>query len=325
MTAPEAPSAVVSLRGRRSGNEDAVLSVRLSDGRHLCAVADGMGGHRCGEVASSLALEALHRALEDGASLREAMEAANARVHGESVSNPERAGMGTTLVVLLRAGGSYEIGNVGDSRAYRVDREGIFQITSDHSFAAEAARSGMMSPEEVERSPWRNALTRSLGTQARVEVDVFGPYPASAPPHLVLLCSDGLYRPLGDEGMREHLLGSPGLEPAVASLAELAIRRGSDDNVSAAVMVFGPMAVQPTVPRVAPRTFSPARPQPVAVPLAGPALAVRASAEGRWVVAGERSGRAVPAWLRAVLREQNLFLLCIAVLLVWFVSLLSHL
>jgi protein phosphatase len=189
-------SGATSIQGRRPSNQDAVLDTRLPDGRHLVAVADGMGGHRSGEVASAMALEVLVRELRSGRTLRDAVVTANAEVFHEANLDSSRAGMGTTLVALLRTEAVYEIANVGDSRAYRVDSHGIHRISVDHSFAEEAASRALMAPDEIARSPWRNALTRSLGTQDSIDVDMFGPFEIAGRPHTVMLCSDGLYRAL---------------------------------------------------------------------------------------------------------------------------------
>jgi len=224
--------------GRRKSNQDAVVLQTLPSGAELVAIADGMGGHLAGEIASALALEALVSELEAGASLRDAVTTANTRVHAQSQAHPERQGMGTTLVALLRSGSTYEIANVGDSRAYRVDEEGISRLTDDHSFVAEAIREGTMSPEEAARSPWRNALTRAIGTDPVVEVDLLGPLEIE-PPHVVLLCTDGLYRTVDDDVIREYMLSEDDLGAVVGTLAALAFRRGSDDNISVAAAEFG--------------------------------------------------------------------------------------
>lgn len=231
-------SAVTSVRGRRPSNQDAVIDVKLPDGRHLVAVADGMGGHRSGEVASAMALEVLARELRAGQGLHDAIAVANAEIFEESNRDLAHAGMGTTLVALLRTDAVYQIANVGDSRAYRIDDEGIRRISTDHSFAEEATSKALMGPEEIARSPWRNALTRSLGTQASVEIDVFGPFEIAGRSHTVMLCSDGLYRALSDEMTRHHLLSAPDPSSGAHTLVDLVLRHGGDDNISVAIVQF---------------------------------------------------------------------------------------
>lgn len=203
------------------------------------AVADGMGGHAAGDLASKTALETLVQELQAGAELPQAVRNANSAVHETAIRVSACRGMGTTLVAVVRRGGSYQIANVGDSRAYRVDGAGIQQISHDHSFVAEAVRFGGLSPEEAARSPWRNALTRSLGTSAEIEPDVFGPFSSPGLPHLVLLCSDGVYKVLSDAAIWNVVLSAEDASAAAGMLSAAAYQQGSSDNITAAVMEFG--------------------------------------------------------------------------------------
>lgn len=224
--------------GRRPVNQDAVLAVRLSDGRELVAVADGMGGHSAGEVASQRALETIWTQLKAGVDLRAAVTTANAAVYAAAQGNPAWSGMGTTIVVMLRTGSSYEIANVGDSRAYRITPDEVSQITTDHSFVAEAMREARLGTDEIVDSRWRNALTRALGVSVDVDVDCFGPFDTRVP-HAVLLCTDGLYRGLTDDVLRAHVTRATDAWAAARSLAAEAYRSGSSDNISAAVVLVG--------------------------------------------------------------------------------------
>lgn len=241
MTAVEGRTGCHTECGRRPVNQDAVLAVRLADGRELVAVADGMGGHSAGEVASQRALQTVWTQLRAGVDLRGAVTAANAAVHAAAAENPSWSGMGTTLVAMLRAGSSYEIANVGDSRAYRITSAAVSRITTDHSFVAEAMREARFATEDLVHSRWRNALTRSLGMDADVEVDCYGPFDAREP-HAVLLCTDGLYRSLPDEVMQQEIVRAHDPWVAARSLAGEAYRSGSSDNISAAVILFGETA-----------------------------------------------------------------------------------
>ncbi len=225
-------------RGRRPSNEDAVIVEALFGDRDLVAVADGMGGHAGGEVASGKALETLLSCLESSNDLAGAIREANTALQRASEANPEWRGMGTTLVALLRVGERYYVANVGDSRAYRIDADGIRRITEDHSFTAEAVSSGRLSEDEAERSPWRNALTRAVGTDAEVEVDVFGPFELE-PPHVVVLCTDGLYRVMSDEELGSEVLSGRERVDGARDLVANALRRGSSDNISVALVEFG--------------------------------------------------------------------------------------
>jgi len=225
-----------SIPGRRPYQEDSLFADTLSDGRVLVAVADGMGGHAAGEVASALALETLKESLEAGIELGEAFRLANQKVNKKSME-PGKQGMGTTLVAVVVDGDQYLVGNVGDSRGYRISGSGIERITQDHSFVAEAIKRGQ-SEEEATASQWKDALTRAIGTDATVEVDVFGPFPVQHNTAL-LLCSDGLYKTLKDADLREIFGRSGGPKGACQNLVANAYERGSDDNITVVIAEFG--------------------------------------------------------------------------------------
>ena len=228
--------AVESIAGRRDYQEDSVLAQHLSDGRTLVAVADGMGGHAAGEVASALALETLLSSLEAGDALDEAFVKANTEVWSKA-REPGKKGMGTTLVAALVEDGEYMIANVGDSRGYVLSADRIHQVTHDHSFAAEAERHGQPIAEEM-AIRYKDALTRSIGTEEYVEVDVFGPFPVQDDTAL-LICSDGLYKVLEDDALYRIYLESSGPRGAAQTLVSTAFDDGSDDNISAAIAEYG--------------------------------------------------------------------------------------
>lgn len=225
-----------SIQGRRPYQEDAVLSESLPDGRTLVAVADGMGGHAAGEVASGLALESLVEGLSTGKSLEESFELANERVH-EKAREPGKQGMGTTLVAMLLDADTYHVANVGDSRGYLISADSIRQVTDDHSFVAEAMKRGQ-SEEEASSSKWKDALTRGIGIAEEVQVDIFGPFTVEDGTAL-LLCSDGLYKVMDAPEIRSRFLQSSGPRGGAQSLAAGAYEDGSDDNISVAVAEFG--------------------------------------------------------------------------------------
>jgi protein phosphatase len=231
-------SAFLSERGRRRVNQDAVLVEPLPGGAELVAVADGMGGYAGGEIASSYALQVVRDALAAGEDLERAVRLANVAVYQQACASPDLQGMGTTLVGLLRRGEQYFVVNVGDSRAYRVDAAGIRQLTEDHSFVADAIRSGRLSTEEAEKSPWRNAVTRSVGTEPELEVDCFGPFDVHEP-HAVVLCTDGVYRTLSDDDLGRIIVTTT-LKEAARAVVTAAYDAGSDDNISVALVQFGP-------------------------------------------------------------------------------------
>jgi serine/threonine protein phosphatase PrpC len=232
------PAGWRSFSGRRKSNQDAVVAGRFEDGRELIAIADGMGGHQGGAVAAQHALDALVKNLKSGGTLREGMVAANAAVYGAAQENSAWAGMGTTLVTVLRSGDRYKVANVGDSRAYAVSEKGIKQITADHSFLAEALRAKQMTAEEARKSRWSNALTRAIGTDEHVEVDEFGPFDATVP-HSVVLCSDGLHGSVSDAALQQCVVHNRDVWAAAMCLADEAFRNGSKDNISVAVVRFG--------------------------------------------------------------------------------------
>lgn len=230
-----------SIAGERPYQEDSVVARKLSDGRVLVAVADGMGGHAAGEVASALALEKLVEALEEGIGIDRAVALANREVHDQA-KEPGRHGMGTTLTAALVEDGEYMIANVGDSRGYLITDAGIRQVTEDHSFVAEAMKRGQ-SEAEAMKTPYRDALTRSIGTAAEVDVDVFGPFPVEQHSAL-LVCSDGLYKTLADDDLRRLYVESGSPRGAAQTLVSSALENGSDDNITVAIAEYG------EVPRV---------------------------------------------------------------------------
>jgi len=182
---------------RRLRNEDAYICEPP-----LFAVADGMGGARAGEIAAGLAAAALEEAGTEtrGAEGVAALIAeANRRIWERSLTDPETAGMGTTVTAALvdAASGTVAIGHVGDSRAYLLRGGAIEQLTTDHSLVAELVESGVLTPEEAERHPQRSAITRALGTEPAVSVDTLTM--EAEPADLYLLCSDGLSIMLGDD------------------------------------------------------------------------------------------------------------------------------
>lgn len=242
-------------RGRRPTNQDTAIHLMLGEEAEVAAVADGMGGHQAGEVASREALEALVAALRRGEGLRDAIRVANDVVYDLALQSPELRGMGTTLVAFLRRGREYEIANVGDSRAYRIEDGEITLITRDHSFVAEAIASGQLTEEEARRSRWRNALTRAVGTDPDVEADIFGPF-AIERPHTILLCSDGLYRWLEEAEVPALIAAAPALEPAAALLGRTALQGGSDDNITALLVGLRP-PLTPSESDVPPRARLP--------------------------------------------------------------------
>jgi serine/threonine protein phosphatase PrpC len=219
---------------KRRRNEDAYVVQPP-----LFAVADGMGGAQAGEVASKLAAAALEDtdpgSLSGGERLVALIQEANRRVYERSNEDPAASGMGTTMTVALVEDGHVSIGHVGDSRAYRIRGGELEQLTEDHSLVAELMKSGKLSPEEAETHPQRSVITRALGTDPDVDVDVY-----SVPVEdgdLFLLCSDGLTTMVGEDVIRDVLERyRPDLDRAARELISEANRGGGEDNIT--VVVF---------------------------------------------------------------------------------------
>jgi protein phosphatase len=216
----------------REGNEDAYL---VDDATGLVAVADGMGGHRAGEVASATALEALRAAITHGRPLRESMQDANEAVFTKSLTDEELRGLGTTLTAAtLVTGGTVLVGHVGDSRAYLLHDGELRQVTVDHSLVEELVREGRLTADEAAVHPQRSIITRALGVDASVEVDV---YPVElAPGDRLLLCSDGLTGMVQAETIAATLRREEDPARAAAALIDAANVAGGEDNITAVVV-----------------------------------------------------------------------------------------
>ncbi len=216
----------------REGNEDAV---RVDERLHLFAVADGMGGHRAGEVASATALEALRAAVAAGRPISEAIESANTAVFAKAHDDENLRGMGTTLTAAVATdGNSIVIGHVGDSRAYRFHDDELEQITEDHSLVEELVREGRLTPEQAVVHPQRSIITRALGVDESVLVDV---YPVDLDPgDRVLICSDGLTTMVREVDIARILRREHDPQRAANMLVDAANAAGGEDNVSAVVL-----------------------------------------------------------------------------------------
>ncbi|MYI82419.1 MAG: serine/threonine-protein phosphatase [Chloroflexi bacterium] len=231
----------------RERNEDAAATLALPDGSLLLAVADGLGGHPGGEVASHAALDALIERLraqppaDPTAALRDAFEEANravrARQHGAN------ARMGATLVAALVRGSRAWTANVGDSRAYLVPLDGgaARRLTEDHSWVEEQIRAGLLEPDDPLAALNRHVITRAIGLEERAGTDVTGPI-ALPDPCLLLLSSDGLHGVLDDAEIGRVVTESGG--DYASELIDAVLDRGAPDNVAVALYVHrGDVAV----------------------------------------------------------------------------------
>lgn len=232
----------------REGNEDAyALFAQEVDEPEvaLIAVADGMGGHSAGEVASAIAVETLGRALfgVDGDRtptfservLHDAVQAANQAIWRAAVEDPSRRGMGTTLVcALVNASGEAILANVGDSRAYLVSSGGAHALTVDHSWVTEQVQRGAMTADEAHTSPYRNVLTRSLGVGEDVQIDTYASVRLGLGEALVL-CSDGVTTYLEPADFAAVVGSQEDAEAIAQELVRLSVERGGADNATAVV------------------------------------------------------------------------------------------
>ena len=213
---------------QRQGNEDNYY-VRAP----LFVVADGMGGAQAGEVASEMAVESFEHELPDGApgaALEEAIRAANRRIHERSHSEEQYAGMGTTCTAAYVGESEVTIAHVGDSRAYLWRDGELVRLTRDHSLVGELVARGKITEEQAEAHPQRNVITRALGADAdvRVDVEVF----EARDGDVFLLCSDGLTGMIHEPGVRPLLADMTSLEQAGRGLIAAANEAGGRDNIT---------------------------------------------------------------------------------------------
>lgn len=240
---------------KRKGNEDSLF---VNPEQHLFVVADGMGGHAAGEVASKVAVDSINEFVcmtsgdeeitwpfgvddqlsYDGNRLKTAIRYANGKVLDATRESAEYEGMATTVVAALASDATVNLAHVGDSRAY-LYREGEFrQLTSDHSWVNEQIRGGLISADQARSHPLRNVVTRALG--GRAEIDVEMQVHDAQPGDVLLLCSDGLTTMVPDADIA-RLLAEAGtdVESAARRLVDEANARGGEDNITVLVLRFG--------------------------------------------------------------------------------------
>src|SRR2546425_12774471 len=214
----------------------------------LFIVADGMGGHAAGEVASEIAVDTVSNVYyqddsDDVAiSLLHAIKRANGLIHQRAAENMLRSGMGTTCVAAVLRGNTAYIANVGDSRAYIVRGGQVKQVSQDHSWVAEQVRAGLLTEDQARTHAQRNVITRCLGTQADVEIDVFTERLKEA--DTLVLCSDGLSGLISDEDMR-RIVSQFVPQESVYHLVERANDNGGPDNITAIVVHVQEVGFEP--------------------------------------------------------------------------------
>ena len=236
-------SAATDLGLRREHNEDTLVTwvpdqpAERDRSGALLVVADGMGGSKAGEVASRLAADTLVASYREAPGdnllgrVANALEAANATVHQESLLRHELHGMGTTCTAVVLHGADIHIAHVGDSRAYLVREGHIRQLTSDHSLVAQLVAERHITAEQARVDPRRNVVTRSVGVGPSVDVDAFSLTDEFHPGDTLLISTDGLHGVVGDAELM-RAASQPSLERACDELVALARARGGPDNIT---------------------------------------------------------------------------------------------
>ena len=242
----------------RTGNEDN-FTVDVDETRGLFIVADGMGGHAAGEVASEMAVEIVQRELRPvhdldgeavGQTVAAALRKANRAIHDRTLTEVDKQGMGTTASVLLLSGTRYMIGQIGDSRIYLL-RDGTFvQVTKDHSYVQEQVDAGFLTPEQARYHPYSNVITRCVGASQDVEPDIYRGEVRVG--DLFLVASDGLTGMVDDRRLAQLLSSRAEPDRKVQALISEANGRGGLDNITAIivqVLETGPASDDPNLTR----------------------------------------------------------------------------
>ncbi len=232
---------------KRKTNQD---SICLDHGHHFFAVADGMGGHNGGDIASQLSVKVIpeflikHGKVEPQLLMKNMIQEVNRAILQKADENPDLHGMGTTLSAFMFAGPQLVIGNVGDSRVYMVNNNNIYQMTRDHSFVQEKLNMGIYTREEAVKDPQKNVLVRSVGFETNLQVDVF--HYRICKNDIFLICSDGLHGKVSD-GDILHIVQRNISDPSRCQLADVertikeliqqANDNGGQDNISVILAV----------------------------------------------------------------------------------------
>lgn len=230
----------------RYANEDRSVVLNELNGFTVAIVADGMGGHQAGDVASQTAVEKVTAELQSSLRpemtveerkqlLERSIAAANETVFVMSVSDEKLRSMGTTIVVAIASPDTIVIGHIGDSRAYLISGDTIEQMTDDHTLVNELVKSGQITIEESLHHPRRNVLTRALGTEKESECDIREIGWAEG--EMLLICSDGLSNMVTSSQMLETVQKPAGVDEKADKLVQLALEAGGDDNITIVLLV----------------------------------------------------------------------------------------
>jgi len=228
--------------GKRVHNEDNYLLSEKSELPMLFAVADGMGGHAAGSVASQLLVEQLAgfdsdvEAGKELEMLRHAIESANLGIFRAAERDRSLRGMGTTLVAALILGNEYIAANVGDSRMYQFHNKTLFTVTRDHSLVEQLVLAGAITKDEARVHPQRNIITRAMGVSSTVDVDLFERI--WTPGDILIICSDGLHGSVEEEDIITVLSSGRSLDSMCDVLIQLALDNGGTDNITLILIRF---------------------------------------------------------------------------------------
>ncbi len=228
----------------REHNEDSVIILKNNEGNYLMAVADGMGGHKAGEVASSIAISYLGKHFNETFFkmskvdatmwMRTSAEEINSLIFRYTEEHPESKGMGTTLVMAIITNDYILFGNIGDSSGYVMKDEKLHKVTYDHTLVNLLVSAGELTQEEAKNHPKKNILMNALGINDPVEIDIFD---CNMDINSIMLCSDGLTTMLLDEHIEKVLNSEFDTEEKVIRLIKKANNRGGNDNISVAYLV----------------------------------------------------------------------------------------
>ena len=231
----------------RAQNQDAFLMEQLDKHTLLCVVCDGMGGAKSGNIASTLAADVFVQQIKQSWSgdyiqgnvdkmMKDAVKVTNFTVFDQSQQFEEFTGMGTTLVAVLTNGKWATIVNVGDSRAYLIDRAGIHQVTVDHSVVQLMVSRGELTPEQAKTYPGKSLITRAIGTETLVHCDIF--HKKVTKGDYLLLCSDGLSNLMDDQEILFEVAHGQEKEKCCQRLLDIAKKRGAPDNVTSVLVLI---------------------------------------------------------------------------------------
>lgn len=228
----------------RDHNEDSVIIVKDQTNEIMLAVADGMGGHRNGEVASSIAISHIGKRFADISTIgtktdainfiREIVSEANILIYKHTNEHPESAGMGTTIVLAILTPTFLLFGNIGDSSGYVIRNNKIHKVTTDHTLVSLLLKSGEITPEEAKNHPRKNVLMRALGATSKVDMDIID---IEEDVDGIFLCSDGLTNMLTDEQITKVLNENSSIDDKLKKLIVKCNNRGGTDNISIAYLV----------------------------------------------------------------------------------------